>query len=384
MPRFLKRIVRGVGRAIPGAICGALMGIPGGPAGMAAGAARGAVGGGVAGMLGVRNPIVNAAIGAGAGHFLNPANGGLGGAVGGLFGGGDQANMANGQWVNPNNPGANAFFQPGDVIGGRGGNPNFFQQAAGGLGNLFGAGAQGAAGGGGFGGLGGLAAGAALGAGAMGLMNRGINPEAAGVGVGGRNPAINAMPYLNQIPQIGQEAYNPFIQSGRQAEGMTNPIYGEMAQNPSQFLNEMQRNYTPSEGYKFKEREMTRAAQNSAAQGGFAGTRNDQMGQADLVRGLLGEDMQQYLGNVSALRQAGLQGQEGRIGRGFESAGSLADYLASNLSQQGNMVFTGEGGENLLSNQMAIQNAMNRASRRNAMLGALGNAGAGLFGMARA
>lgn len=383
MPRFLKKIVRGVARAIPGAVGGAVMGIPGGPAGMAAGAARGAVGGGVAGLLGVRNPIANAAIGAGAAHLLNPEAGGIGG---GIFGGGNQANMANGQWVDPNrvdpnNPAARLFFQPGDAIGGNNGGaqPNFFQQAAGGLGNLF-AGAQG--GGGGLGGLGGLGMGAALGAGAMGLMNRDINPEAAGVGVGGRNPAINAMPYLNQIGPIGQEAYNPFIQQGQEAQAVANPTYNYMAQNPSEFLNEMMRNYNPSEGYRFKQREMLRAAQNSAAQGGFAGTRNDQMSQADLVRGLLGEDMQQYLANVAGLRQAGLQGQEGRINRGFESAGSLADYLGSNLGQQANMVFTGEGGENLLAHQAGMQNAINRMSRRNAMMGALGNI-PGLFGAMR-
>ena len=46
------------------------------------------------------------------------------------------------------------------------------------------------------------------------------------------------------------------------------------------------------------------------------------------------------------------------------------------------MVFTGEGGENLLAHQASMQNAINRASRRNAMMGALGGL-PGLFGAMR-
>ncbi len=381
MGRFFKRIVRaatgGLGGALGGAALAAATGGLAAPA-LLAGAGRGAIGGAIAGGLGARG-VVPALAGAASQHFLSPAAG-------------NGVNMANGQWINPNqgaNPAAQYFLQPGNVVGQNGvqnGQPNFLQQAGNGLSNLFGSGNpqqnNGTSGGFNLGGLGGMLGGAALGAGAMQLMNRNINPNAAGVGVGGRNPAINAMPYLNQVGAIGQEAYNPFIQQGQQAQGMANPIYDRMAQNPEQFINEMQQNYSPSEGYRFKEREMLRAAQNSAAQGGFSGTRNDQMSQADLVRGLLGEDMQQYLANVSGLRQTGLQGQEGRIGRGFESAGSLADYLGSNLGQQANMVFTGEGGENLLAHQAGMQNAINRMSRKNAMMGALGNL-PGLFGAMR-
>ncbi len=192
-----------------------------------------------------------------------------------------------------------------------------------------------------------------------------------GGGGGGQNPAQSAMPYLNQIPGAVGEYYKPFITAGQQAQEVVNPIYGRMSQDPNEFLNQIMRNYTPSEGYRFKERMLTRAAQNDAAQGGFLGTPTSQLQQADIVRGLLGDEMQQYLGNILGIQGAGLQGQENRIGRGFQASTGYGDILGSNLGQQAGLAFQGQ----------AQQNA-NRLSRRNSFLNFLGQglgAGARLY-----
>jgi len=187
----------------------------------------------------------------------------------------------------------------------------------------------------------------------------------------GPNPADSAMPYLNQIPQFGREGYQPFIDQGQQAQQQLNPLYERMSQDPSAYINALMQNYSPSEGYRFKEQQMLRGAQNSAAQGGFAGTQNDQMAQADMIRGLLGGDMQQYLQNVMGAQGQGMQGLENQVGRGYESAGNLAGYLGNALGAQGGLAFQGQQQRN-----------QNRADKRNAifnLLGSLAGAGTGIY-----
>ncbi len=182
-----------------------------------------------------------------------------------------------------------------------------------------------------------------------------------------QNPAQQAMPYLEQLQGIGQQAYDPYIQQGQQAQQQVNPLYESMSQDPSQFVNALMQNYSPSEGYKFKEREMNKAAQNSAASGGFAGTENDQMARADMIRGLLGGDMQQFLQNILGVQASGLQGQENRVGRGYESSGNRADYLGNALGAQAGAAFQGQA-----------QKDENSLSKRNAFMSLLGSlAGAG-------
>lgn len=177
----------------------------------------------------------------------------------------------------------------------------------------------------------------------------------------GQNPANAAMPYLNQIPGAVGEYYKPFIGRGEQAYGQSQPVYNQMTQNPSDFINQIMRNYTPSEGYKFKEKYMTQGANNTAAQGGFAGTPIAQMGTAQMIQGLLGDEMQQYLQNVLGVQQGGLQGQENRMGQGFQAGLGYGDILGTNLGNQGQLAFQGQSQRNA-----------DRSGRRNALLNFLG------------
>ncbi len=182
------------------------------------------------------------------------------------------------------------------------------------------------------------------------------------------NPAEAGMQYLNQIPGVGKKYYEPFITEGQTASGIANPVYNKMTQDPNEFINSIMRNYNPSEGYRFKEKQMLRAAQNDAAAGGFAGTPYSQQQQAETVQGLLGNDMQQFLENIFRTQGAGLQGQEGRIGRGFEGSKSLADYLGQALGAQAGMAFQGQQQQN--QNQMS--RFQNQQARNNALMGLIG------------
>lgn len=193
-----------------------------------------------------------------------------------------------------------------------------------------------------------------------------------GGGGTGPNPASSAMPYLNQIPGIGKQYYNPFIESGREAEGIVNPIYKRQATNPSEFLNEIMSKYEPSKGYDFRRKELLNTLQNSAASGGFLGTEYDQKTRGDLSDQLLSGDMQQYLSNILGIQGAGTAGEEGRIERGYSGSGSLADLIGSNLGQQAGLAFQGQGQQNA-----------NRLGKRNANLNFLSNligAGAHVYG----
>lgn len=186
------------------------------------------------------------------------------------------------------------------------------------------------------------------------------------------NPADAGMGYLNRIPAEVGKYYQPFISSGQQAEQITNPIYGQMSQNPQDFLNSIMRGYNPSEGYRFKERELGDALRNTAAAGGFVGTPYHQQQQGELTSGLLSQDMQQFLNNILGIQGTGLQGQENRIGRGYNAATGYGNILGSNLAQQGGLAMQGAASQQ--ANQMARDNA------RTQFFGNLLGTGARMFG----
>jgi hypothetical protein len=199
-----------------------------------------------------------------------------------------------------------------------------------------------------------------------GQIGGGIGSMLGGSG-GGKNfnnPYNSASPYLQAIPGMAREAYNPFIEQGQrssaympemqstyknmydnsqipaiyqQAENMyannpTGDVYSSMGQDPKAFINSIMKDYNPSEGYKFKEGRMLGAARNAAAQGGFAGTPYAQEEQADLVRGLLGGDMQEWLSNVLGVQGSGLSGGE-RMMEGRERAMGNRAQMAAQMLQ---------------------------------------------------
>ncbi len=142
------------------------------------------------------------------------------------------------------------------------------------------------------------------------------------------------MQYLNQIPQQTGQYLNPYIQQGQQAGSAAQGQYGQMAQNPMDFLNQIMAGYKPSQGYQYKQGVMGRDMANTAASGGFRGTNEDQRQRGELINALMGQDMQQYLQNVLGIQGTGLQGQELGAGRGFQASGDMANITGTNLSER--------------------------------------------------
>ncbi len=67
---------------------------------------------------------------------------------------------------------------------------------------------------------------------------------------GGKNPADAAMPYLNQIPGMEKQYYDPFINRGNEAANTLTPQFNQMSSDPAQFLEGLMGKYQPSRSYR--------------------------------------------------------------------------------------------------------------------------------------
>lgn len=156
---------------------------------------------------------------------------------------------------------------------------------------------------------------------------------------GGKNPMGEANKYLDQIPGVAHQGYDPYVNAGQDASGKTKSQYEELINDPTGFINKLMEAYKTSDGYNFQKDELTKSYGNSAAAGGIAGTPLDQQNQAEGVQGLLSKDMQQFLQNALGVFNTGLSGEEGIANRGFDASGKLTDALGIGLNQQGGLAF---------------------------------------------
>lgn len=182
-----------------------------------------------------------------------------------------------------------------------------------------------------------------------------------------KNPYDQAMPYLGQAEGAGRGLYQPYVNQGMDAYTKLNPLYSEMMQDPTAYMKKLMGGYETSPDYDFKSEQMQKAMQNAAASGGFAGTDYDQMQRADTIRGLLGQDMQQYFNNARDIQNTGIGGQQSFYDTGFGASRGLADYLSD--------VYASQANAQAASSQ--FQNTA-RQDRRNARMKFLGS----LIGMA--
>lgn len=167
-----------------------------------------------------------------------------------------------------------------------------------------------------------------------------------------RSPADAANKYLNQIPGVAHQGYDPYIQQGKEADTALNGQYSSMTQDPQAFIDNLMKNYQTSEGYNFQKNALTKDLGNAAAAGGVAGTPLDQMNQGQAIQGLLSQDQQQYLQNALGVFGQGQAGQQGVSNRGYSATGSLTDTLGNALNQQGGLAFQGQTQKNSDRNAM--------------------------------
>jgi hypothetical protein len=162
-----------------------------------------------------------------------------------------------------------------------------------------------------------------------------------------KNPYQSGVPYLNQIPGI-LENYNSGFANLPNTYGTLESPYGNST-NPNDagdLLNKLMSQYSTSPGYDFKKQRILGAARNSAASGGFAGTKYDQEQQGSLANNLLNEDMGGYLENIFKI----LGGKE-RFG--FEKAQGTQQY---NLAKAAARAGLGDSLANLMSSRASLAN----------------------------
>ena len=202
-------------------------------------------------------------------------------------------------------------------------------------------------------------------------------------GGGGDNSPMNAAnQYLNQIPGVAHQGYDPYVTAGQDASGKTKSQYEDMMNDPTGFINKLMEGYKPSEGYQFQKGQLEKSMGNTAAAGGIAGTPMDQLNQAEGIQGLLGKDMQQFLQNVLGRYDKGLEGEEGIATRGYDASGKLTDALGGALNQQGGLAFQDQQQKNKNKNDMWSMFGKALGAGAGGFFGGVPGAavGAGLFG----
>lgn len=163
---------------------------------------------------------------------------------------------------------------------------------------------------------------------------------------GGKNPADAAMPYLNQIPGMEKQYYDPFINRGNEAANTLTPQFNQMSSDPAQFLEGLMGKYAPSRAYQLRNEEALRSAGNTAAAGGMRGSLNDIKNESRISDALLGDDMQQWLQNVLGIQGKGQEGLGHQVDTGFLGTQGLTGDLSNVLGTQAGLAFQGQANQN--------------------------------------
>jgi len=160
-----------------------------------------------------------------------------------------------------------------------------------------------------------------------------------------QNPANAAQPYLQQIPGVGHQYYDPYIQQGQQAGQTLQGEYGKQL-DPTTFMDHIMGQYKQSEGYKGRQDDLMKQMAAVAGQGGYAGTPYAQQQYGEQANKLMADDQQQYLKNALGIYDQGISGEQDFYNKGYGASGGMADMLGSNLNQQGSAAFQGQGQQN--------------------------------------
>lgn len=175
---------------------------------------------------------------------------------------------------------------------------------------------------------------------------------------GNRNPMKDANKYLNQIPGMGKQYYNPFLERGARAGNMLEGEYGKLM-DPTSFMNDIMKNYKMSEGATYERDKLGKGIGATAAAGGFSGTPEHQHEYGEMAGKIMSGDMQQYLQNALGIYGEGLKGQQGFNNQGFDATNSLVDLLGGTLSSQAGLAFKNASQSNV--DRQSWLNALTKA-----------------------
>jgi hypothetical protein len=180
------------------------------------------------------------------------------------------------------------------------------------------------------------------------------------------DPSKDAQKYLNKVPGTVKPYYDPYIQAGqRQLPGLENQ-YGQMMNDPGQFINNIGQGYQKSPGFDFALQQALQGSGNAAAAGGMAGSPQHEQQNMGLATNLANQDYNQWLQTALGQHQQGLAGSQGLYNSGMGMSDQLAQLLAGNLGSQASLSYAGG----------ANRNQMNLGT-----IGAIGGGMSSYFGM---
>jgi len=197
----------------------------------------------------------------------------------------------------------------------------------------------------------------------------------------GGGGAKNANKYLNKIPGVGHEAYDPFINQGREAGGILKDQYGRML-DPTKYMDDIMKNYQMSQGATYKRDQLGKGIGNTAAAGGIAGTPEHQREYGQMSNDIMSQDMDQYLQNALGINDRGIRGEEGFYDKGFQASGSLADMLANMFGSKAGLAYKSGQDKNALMQSLMKMLATGAGAAMGGPAGGAAGAGIGqsLFG----
>lgn len=163
-----------------------------------------------------------------------------------------------------------------------------------------------------------------------------------------KNPSDSAMPYLNQISGVGQQYYNPYINSGNQSMSLFAPQVESMStpQGATQNYNQLGAGYEQSPGTQNAINNAAETTNQYAAAGGMAGSPTEQTAIANQTVQLSDEDFNNYMKTVGGYQSQGLQGEGDLMHQGFEASSQLAQMLSKALSEQAAYAYSGTRNQN--------------------------------------
>jgi hypothetical protein len=160
------------------------------------------------------------------------------------------------------------------------------------------------------------------------------------------NPAKSAMPYLNQIPGMVGQYFNPYIQAGLVSMPQFQQQAYSAATDPGALLNQIAGGYQKSPGFDFAKNQAMDAMTRSAAAGGMAGSMQNQQQNAQLATQLANQDFNNYMKNALGVYGTGFGGLEDIMKGGQTASQNAAGLLGSNLMNQGNLAYSGQANQN--------------------------------------
>ena len=161
-----------------------------------------------------------------------------------------------------------------------------------------------------------------------------------------KNPADDAMKYLEQIPGEVKPYYDPYINAGGSSLDQLMQQYNMLVNNPGNLMSSIGEGFTQSPGYQFQYNQGMNAANAAAASGGMLGTPYHQNQAASISSNLANQDFYNYLQTALQQYNAGLKGYEGINSMGYNASNELANTIGNNRLNQANMSYLGTSNQN--------------------------------------